>query len=71
MVAAKKAAAPKVFAATVYVHERKPVDESKPDGETYVSRTEVFNAGEEVPEWAVPFVGEHVLADPDGEPVED
>jgi hypothetical protein len=45
---------------SVHVHEWLPVD--KGEG-VYLARTEVFEAGEELPEWAQAHVGDHVYED--------
>lgn len=66
MAAAKKQAekAPKarVLKTSVHVHEWVDVPDS-PYGERRVARTEVFNAGDELPKWAQSQVGEHVYED--------
>jgi len=59
----KQEAKARVLATSVHVHEWAPVDPEKPDGAKYVARTEVFEAGQELPEWAAEQVGDHVYAD--------
>ena len=50
----------KKLAYTVHVTETKPVDPKEPDGERYAARTEAFEKGTELPDWAAAFVHPHV-----------
>lgn len=47
------------LAYTVHV----PVWVDGPDGVKHLDRTDMFTRGEELPEWAVPLVGDHVFED--------
>lgn len=48
------------LAFAVHVPVMEPVDPKKPNGEQYIARHEVFEAGSVLPKWAAAVVGDHV-----------
>lgn len=66
--AAAKSKTKRKLAYTVHV----PVIEENPDsGEKFTARHEVFEAGQELPDWAEAIVGDHVYEQGDDEPADD
>ncbi|MGZ6852471.1 MAG: hypothetical protein ACXVGC_00150 [Mycobacteriaceae bacterium] len=58
------------LAYTVHVSETAPVDKDNPEAGEYVVRTEMFERGTELPEWAAKHVGDHVYEADDSTPAE-
>lgn len=50
----------KKLAYTVHVRETEPIDSERPEIGTNTLREETFPAGSELPDWALPHVGDHV-----------
>ncbi|MGZ4588680.1 MAG: hypothetical protein ACXVX9_12865 [Mycobacteriaceae bacterium] len=56
------------LAYTVHVTQKAPVDPDKPDGDQYDVKTEIFERGQELPDWAAALVGDHVYEAEDAPP---
>jgi hypothetical protein len=61
----------KKLAYTVVVQERTPLDKDNPARGYSVGRQETFLAGrDDVPDWALPFIGDHAFEPSDDSPAE-
>ena len=59
------------LAYTVHVRETNPIDEKRPELGVTVGRVETFEAGrDDVPDWALPYIGDHAFEERNDAPAE-